>query len=59
MKTTKQNKKAVIEAEQLLAKIEGGSKLSNTYQSKGAEQDAMGADSTGPGVQIYGSSLAD
>ncbi|AZZ97147.1 MULTISPECIES: hypothetical protein [unclassified Pseudoalteromonas] len=59
MKTTKQNVKAVIEAEELLAKIEGGSKLSNNYMSKGMAHDVMCADAVGPGVQIYGCSLAD
>ncbi|MBQ4839863.1 MULTISPECIES: hypothetical protein [Pseudoalteromonas] len=54
MKTSKQNKKAVIQAEELLAKIEGGSSLSNNYPSQSKEQDELGMEASGPGVQIYG-----
>ena len=59
MKLSKQNKKEVIKAEELLSQVEGGSNLNKQYQSLGAKQDEKSIEVSGPEIQIYGTSLAN
>ncbi|WP_125783141.1 hypothetical protein [Pseudoalteromonas rubra] len=58
MKTIKQNKKLVIESQELLTKIEGGSALTVSYEHNDKAKDEVGIESVNSNVQIYGAGQA-